>query len=324
MIAAVLCALLFCSCVTNGEIAAYNAGVEAYNAKDFARAKQCFIAANDYGNSKSYLNAIAEFERIYLEALSFFDARDYEAAKNSFKAIADFENASEYVDFISRLEQRYDEGLAAYESEDYVLAKERFVQSMGYKDANEYVSRIDRFEDSYQIALGYAEEGNYPQAIEAFRRIGVNYRDSEQKIEELLALIRSKGVTAVQLLTFYFESSSKAGDNVSITTTDINDAAFTATTSDEILITGDIDREGYITAVSFWLPDKKAKELGEDKVERIFAHMIRALGANEAEFDGVLESLTGYLEGQTESGGYWFSTREDGSGFKVLEAIHGE
>ena len=311
---------LSCACVTNAEMKSYNAGVAAYEAKDYASAKGYFLAANGYGNSKSYLSAIDEFERIYLEAVAFVDSREYAAAKNSFSAIEDFGNSKDFIAYIDRLEARYNEGLAAYEAEDYPLAKERFVQSQGWLDANDYVNRIDRFEDSYVIAQSYVSEGNYTEAIEAFRRIGANYRDSAEMIEYLHELIRSRGLTPVQLIKFYFESSNKAGDTVSISSTDINDTGFAATTSDELLMTGNTNEGGYITSVSFWLSKAKAKELGDEGVNRLFAHVIRALGSNEEELDSILEGMEGYLSGELISGAYRFSVRNDPSGFKVLSA----
>lgn len=314
----VLAAAACLSCVTNSQLASYNAGVAAYEAHDYALAKGYFNMAEGYGNSGSYLSAIAEFERIYLEAVDLFEARDYEGAKNDFAAIADFENSAEFIALIERLYTRYDEGIAAFEAEDYPLAKMRFTQSMGVKDADEYVTRISRLEDSYRIAMGYFDEGNYPEAVEAFRKIGANYRDTEERIAELETLIMLRGVTPAQLMTLYFEGSNKAGDTVTLTSADIKERGFSATTSDEMLMTGNTDEEGFITSVSFWIADAKAKELGEEKLGRIFAHLIRALGANVEEFDTVFEELEACLAGEAQVGGYRYSLRHDSSGFKVL------
>ena len=306
------------SCVTNTQLVSYNAGVKAYDEHDYALAKAYFTAAEGYGNSGSYLAAIAEFERIYLEAVGFVEARDYEAAKNDFAAIEDFGNSREFTAFISRLYARYDEGVEAFQNEDYPLAKMRFIQSMGVRDADEYVTRISRLNDSYRIAMGYFEEGNYPEAIEAFRSIGANYKDTNDRIEELERLIVLRGVTPAQLIALYFEGSNKAGDTVTIATADIKESGFAATTSDEVLMTGNTDKEGFITSVSFWVSDANAKKIGDEKLERIFAHLMRALGANAEEFDAVLGRMDELLSGASRCGGYRFGTRHDSSGFKVL------
>ena len=321
LLLAIIFALAICaSCVTNSELASYNAGVRAYDEHNYALAKAYFTAAEGYGNSGSYLSAIAEFERIYLEAVAFVESRDYEAARNDFAAIEDFENSGEFIAFIDRLYARYDEGTAAFESEDYPLAKMRFIQSMGVRDADEYVKRISKLEDAYRTARGYYEEGNYPEALEACRKIGANYKDTNDMIAELERLIMLRGVTPAQLMELYFTGSNKAGDTVTLASADITENGFAATTSDEVLMTGNTDKEGFITSVSFWVSDKKAKELGADRLQRIYAHLMRALGANAEEFDSVLERAEELISGSGRCGGYVFSTRHDPSGFMVLTA----
>ncbi|MBO4848554.1 MAG: hypothetical protein J5586_05325 [Clostridia bacterium] len=320
IIIAAAMALMLAGCVTNEQMRAYDQGVAAFERGDLEAAKVFFITADGYANSKSYLNSILEHERIYLEAMAFFDAHDYPAARHSLSSISSFANASEYIALIDRLEERYNEGLKAYEAKDYVLAKERFVQAQGYADSDSYVLGIEKFEDTYEIAMGYLREGNYLEALSSFERIGASYRDTDERIAELRAMFAARGVTAKQFLSLYVKSTADAGGNVAIVASDINQNAFAATTSDELLITGDTDDDGYILSVSFWLPKQKIKELGKTASNLIFVHCIRSLSVDAPDYTEIYADLDSYLAGSEACGVYSFSVDEENAGFRVLTA----
>ncbi|MBO4563628.1 MAG: hypothetical protein J5772_08460 [Clostridia bacterium] len=317
--AAVLFAILSCACVTNEQIRSYNAGVAAYESCDFETAKGLFITAGSYANARSYLNSILEHERIYLDALALFDAHDYPAARHSFASIETFGNAAEYIALIDRLEARYNEGLTAYKAKDYVLAKERFVQAQGYADSASYVQNIGRLEDSYEIAMSFYREGNLLEALAAFERIGTSYRDTDERIAEIKAIFASRGLTARQFLSLYLTSNAEAGENVSVMTSEIRTTAFAITTSDELLMTGDTDEDGYIRSVSFWLSLAKIKDIGTRASNRIFAHCIHALDIDGMDFAEVYSAFNAFTQDGEPYGMFTFTIRDDGD-HRVLTA----
>lgn len=314
----VLTAGLLCACVTNGQIQHYNAGVAAYEANDLVTAKHEFLQAGSYGNTRSYLSAIAEYESIYLTALESFEARDYDEARRVFASIPEYGNASEFVAYIDRLAELYAEGTAAFGREDYVTARDRFYRSSGYSDADEQVSRIDRFEDNYRIAMGFYSEGNYMESLEAFRKIGVSYRDTDEKIASILELFRKRGIDPEELLTFFAESCAVDEEPITVVSADIGESSFVARASNGLMIMGNTDAEGYITSVSFWIEASLRKALGEEGMDRLLAHCIDALAPGGDGFDAVLSGLGSYLDGSVGSGVFDLSFTRDNSGASVL------
>lgn len=320
LLAVTLLFAFMCGCVSNEQIQNYNAGVKAYDEGSVELAKAYFEAAGDYANSRSYLNSIAEYERIYVEALGFFEARDYAAAKNSFASIPRYENAPEYVAYIERLEKRYNEGIAAFEAEDYVTARMRFVQAQGYEDSAEYAKRISKFEDSYQIAMGFFNEGNYLEALEAFGKIGTGYKDTKQKIESIYELYGKKSVQPRTLLELLTASCASEEEPVKFVSADINEGSFAAATDDGLMIVGNTDAEGYIDTVSFWISPELKKKLGKEGEERLFAHCILSLTVSRNTFEEVYGDIESYLSGEKKYGEYSVSRRKDASGSIVLTA----
>lgn len=309
-----------CGCVTNEQIQNYNAGVEAYNAGSMELAKACFERAKGYANSRSYLSSIAEYERIYVEALEAFEARDYASAKNSFGSISMYENAAEYVAYIDRLEQRYNEGLKAFEEQDYVTARMRFIQAQGYEDSAEYAKRISKFEDSYQIAMAFFNEGNYLEALEAFGKIGTGYKDTLEKIDSIYELYSKKSVAPRTLLELFTASCASENEPVKVISADINEGSFAARTDIGLIIMGNTGADGLIETVSFWAPKELQKERGLEGMDRLYAHCIRSLTVSDNTFDEIYSKLAGYLDGAAAYGDHSILLTSDSSGATVLTA----
>lgn len=307
-------------CVSGREIKNYNAGVAAYEAHDFLTAKAYFTAANGYGNSPSYLSAIAEYERLYSDALAKFDQKDYEGARKGFSAISEFGNSAEYTAFIDSLAARYNEGMTAFKAEDYPLAYERFIQSMGYKDANEYAERIKKLEINYLTAMEYYLSGDLLAALEAFERIGVNYRDTNAKIAELTAIIGENGVIMKQLLSRFTESCEDTAEPLTVTVSEMTAAGFVARASNGLLITGGTDEDGFVRQLSFRQDKELLRMLGEEGSIRLFAHCIHALARDGETFDDILNDIDLYFEGARDCGGFRIMLDEDGFGAEVLTA----
>ena len=314
--------LLFSGCVTNEQIQHYNAGVAAYEAGEFEAAKAEFLRTGGYGNSRSYLSAIAEYERIYVEALGFFNERDYDEARRIFDSVSEYENASEYVAYIDGLAALYEEGVAAFEAEDHVTALDCFVRAQGYSDSLDYVTRIERLEDNYQIAMGFYREGNYLESLEAFLRIGVSYKDSEEKMASIYELFSRRSVAPRTLLELFAKSCAAEGEERSIVSAEIGDASFVARTSDGMMIIGNTGEDGLITTVSFWVGKELQKELGEEGLDTLWAHCIHSLTVSETPFEEVTEKLPLYLNGSEHYGEHTISLHRDASGAYVLTADH--
>ena len=312
--------MLFTACVSGENIRNYNSGVEAYTAGDIIAAKDYFLAAGGYGNSKSYLSAIAEYERIYAEAVAMFDAHDYDAAENSFRSIEVYSDSAERVRAIEGFRTAYESALEAYENEDYVKAGELFAAASGYKDADDHARKIAVYERNYQAAVKSFEEGDYLDALNAFERIGVPYRDSEERIAELYRLFSEKGVTAKLFIKLYLKSSADEDYTVTVPTADVSGAAFAFRTSDDMLVTGSADDEGFITSISFWIEKEEAEKLGRERVRNIFAHCVHAMSAEETDFAEVESRLDRIFAGKENCGRYSFSLTKNASGVQVLTA----
>ena len=307
-------------CVSGTEIKCYNAGVAAYEACDFESAKALFTAANGYGNSPSYLSAIAEYERLYMDALEKFDARDYDGARLGFSAISEFGNAAEYVSFIDSLIARYGEGQAAFKAEDYPLAHERFYQSLGYRDADEYVAKIKKLEINYISAMEYYERGDLLSALEAFERIGANYRDTNERIAELTERIGENGLIMKQLLSRFTQSCDETGEPLTVTVSEMTAAGFVARASNGLLITGGTDETGYVRELSFRQDRELLNMLGEEGSIRLFAHCVHALADGGETYDEILSDIDLYFEGARAIGGFRIMLDEDGFGGETLTA----
>ncbi|MBQ4341670.1 MAG: hypothetical protein II756_04080 [Clostridia bacterium] len=313
-----VCAWALCACVTNGQIQHYNAGVAAYEANDLVSAKHEFLQAGGYGNSRSYLSAIAEYESIYLSAVESFDAGDYDEARRVFASIPEYGNSSEFVAYIDRIAELYAEGEAAFEEEDYVTARDRFYRASGYADSSDRVSQIDRFEDNYRIAMGFYSEGNYLESLEAFRKIGVSYRDTDEKIASILELFRSFGIKPAELLTIFAENCAAEEPPITLASSSIGDGAFTAYASNGLMIVGNSDDAGYITNVSFWIEPGLRKALGDDGMDRMLGLCIVSMAPGGDDIDTVLGKLGSFLDGSLDSGVFCITYSRDRSGASVL------
>ena len=320
IIATVLAAAALCGCVSGAQISNYNAGVSAYEAHDFETAKAHFERAGGYGNSKSYLAAIEEYERIYSEAVGYLEAHDYDSARHSFEAIREFGNSGDYLDFIQRLETRYNEGVEAFEAQDFLLANERFTQAQGYADSGRYLATLKAYEDAYRAALGFYYEGNYVRALEAFEGIGVPYRDSKERIESIYAYVTQNGMIPGIYRELFNAGCEAAGDDVSIPLTETTEGGFAWRTTNGLIIMGDTDGRGRITSMSFLMERALMNELGEDGCLSLYAHCIDALYKDGEGYDAILADIFSYLEGAKVYGRYSLLLEETDSGDEMLTA----
>ena len=324
LICLLLLACVFCGCVSGAQIQNYNNGVAAFERREFGSAKVCFEAAGDYANSRSYLSAIEEYERIYTEALAAFESRDYYSARSAFSSITEFGNAGEFVAFIDRLQAKYEEGKTAFEAGDYVKANGLFIQAMGYADSEELIERISKFEDTYQLAMSFYMEGKYDSALAMFEKLGAPYKDSEEKIASIYELFSRKGITSQIFRTLFNASCESEGEQYSLPITAAGDTGFAWRTTNGLLIVGNTDTEGYIETISFWAEKSLQKELGEEGERRLFAHCIHALTSDDTTYAEILADLDSFLEGAREHGGFSLMLDEDASGAVVLTADFGK
>ena len=296
----------------------YDLGVEAYNNKDFYTAREYFREAESYGNSKDYLEAIEEYERIYLEGVSKLESRDYDGARACFEAVKDFSNSAQQLEYIDGLKLFYQDALRCYSEEDYVLARERFSQSMGYSRADEYIASIDAMEEIYQKALLLYHEQNYRAAIAELESIGVNYRDTYDLISTIYGELEHAGVKITDYLAAYLKSHQD--EPVEFLVTDINEIGFMVTDTAGLLFTGNTDEYGIIQSVSFWVDEKIVAQHGRDYVDRLLAHCIHALAIDLMGYQDVLDNMEEYTEGRATCGNFAFDLDYEDNGYAVLNA----
>ncbi len=319
---ALLLLFAFALCGCGERRKSYEAGVAAYEAHDYYGARDYFTAADGYMRSQEYLDAIAEYERLYLLGVDNLNNKQYEQARSLFSAIAEFGNSSEYVDYIDELKSFYDDGVSLYSEGDYVAARERFVQSCEYGAAGDYIASIDKMEEFYQAAMALYNEHRYQEAIDVFEGIGVNYRDTYDKLTELYGLLERKSILLTSYMEAYLKSHAEGGDAITFPLTDINDTGFMISDSDNVLFIGNTDGFGYIVSISFWISTAIVDELGDEGVHALLAHCIRALNIDMMSYDDTLLGMDDYLSGAATYGNFRFELTHDESGFIILTAVY--
>ncbi len=316
--------LVFAGCTQDPEKerakAYYDLAVEAYNNKDLLTAREYFIAADGYGNSKTFIEAIDEYERIYLEAVQQLEAKDYDAAKASFEAVRDYSNAEDYLVYINDLKAFYEDGLRLYSEEDFELSRERFVQSCDYGRAAEYIASIDAMESRYQDAMRLYREQHYNAAIAAFEAIGANYKDTYDMISVCYGELEHAGVSITDYLTAYLKSNGDENEQVSFVMTDVNETGFMVSDTKGMLFTGSTDVYGIVQSIAFWVDDNIVVEKGRAYVDRLLAHCIRALDIEMMSYSDVLANIAEYTDGKATYGNFSFELSYEDSGHAVLNA----
>ncbi len=315
-------ALLLCGCAADEREPIYNAGVAAYEANDFETAYAYFVAADGYANSQEYLDAIEEYEQLYLTAVEEFNERRYEDSRNTFSAVSEFGNSQEFIDFIDDLKSLYEEGLHLYNEGDYIAARERFVQSCGYGSADAYIASIDKMEEFYQSAFDMFNQGRYAEAIELFEAIGVNYRGSYDMTSYLYGLLETQSILLSDYMEAYIESNAEAGIAMQYLLTDINEAGFMLSDSNDVMFMGNTDERGFITQISFWISTSLAEEAGDDGVHAILAHCIRALNIDMLSHGDTVSGMEEYMAGSATYGNFRFELTYDDAGFVILTAVY--
>lgn len=313
-------AALAASCVSGEQIHNYNLGVEAYEAGDIVGSKAYFSAAGGYGNSKSYLAAIKAYEDIYYQAELLFGAREYDEAQNSYDSIKEYADSAEKSALIDSYRENAEKAKAAYERGDYPEAGELFAAACGYGDSDNYVRRIAAWQRDYDIAVEQLQNGFYLDALTAFERIEVPFRDSEEQTEALYRLFAEKGVTAKLFIRLFTQSCEDEDPPVTIPTADVSGPEFTFEASNGLLVTGSADESGFVTSISFWIDRDAASAMGSDGVKRAFAHCIHALSMETPTFADILKELDDYTVGSRERGIYKFTYSKDAAGVQVLTA----
>lgn len=317
---AAVAAALMTACVSGEQIRNYNLGVEAYNAGDIVGAKTYFSAAGGYGNSKSYLAAIRAYEDIYAQAGLLFDAHEYDEAQNCYDSIKEYADSAERSALIDSYRENREKALDAYEKGDYPEAGELFAAACGYGDSDEYVRRISVWQRDYDIALQELQNGFYSDALSAFERIEVPFRDSEEQLDSLYRLFARKGVTAKLFIRLFSQSCENEEPPVTIPTADVSGSEFTFSASNGMLVTGSADDNGFVSSISFWIDRDTASAMGRDGVKRAFAHCIHALSMEAPAYAEILKDLDDYTVGSRARGIYTFTYTKNAAGVEMLTA----
>ena len=295
----------------------YEAGVEHYNNGEYELAKECFIAADGYGNTNDFLAAIAECENRYEDAVKKMDEHQYAEAYVLFESISTYSNSAEFMERISYLKAKYEQGLKLYDESKFIEARAYFADANGYSESDAYIANIDTMAELFNSGMEYKNAGDYENAITAFRAINADFEGAFALIEECAAELVKSPVSLNGFIKNY--NDEYPGGSVSIGRGDLS-SQFVLSDSQGILITGVANEQSKVTFISFWFSPGLMEELGENGYNEAIAHCIRALNPYFAEYEQILANLSGYLGGIVNYGCMNITTLIDQSGSTVVEA----
>ena len=114
-------ALLFCGCQSKAEREKLaEEGLLYYKNLDFNNAKRCFLTCGDSYKYTEYLESIAEYEKLYAQAVELVSAGKPNEARAIFIGITGYLNSADFVEYIDSLKVHYDSGVKLYESGRYL------------------------------------------------------------------------------------------------------------------------------------------------------------------------------------------------------------
>lgn len=293
-------------CSSVGDMNNYLKAVEHYESGDFENARRYFSLANGYEKSDEYLSAIAEYERLYIEAVGLMQERQYEEAQSIFDSIPDYMNSREQSEYISGLKANYETGIEKYEAMDYDAALGCFISAAGYASSDSYIENIENMSKLYDEAVRFARANMYGEAISMLRKINTDYRGAYALIDELYSKLSAQPVTLHEYAAAYEKSWSLSGREADVVISNRAANAFTITDGD-ILITGICDESGAIVELAMLLPAEYTREEADEAA----AHFIHAVNPGYMDCAEVAAAIDDYLEGRADYCGMRISAAHD-------------
>lgn len=311
-----ICTLTFVSCMSNAR-KNYENGVDHYNNGEYLEAKQFFLASGDYGNSKDFLDNIAQYEQLYQEGVQKLEATDYEGAYSIFELIPKYDKSTEYMTQIDELSDKFSEGERLYNENSFIEARELFIAACSYGSSDDYITEIDAMEAMYNEGVELKNAGEFSKAVKAFRSIGTDFNDSEQLITECMAMLESAPIKLSEFINNYNEEYPDGSVSLKTGSTDAN---FSLVDTQGVIITGTTDENGMIDFMSFSFSDSLVAELGIENYNRAVAIFIHATNPYAMELDDLIENLDSYLRDGQNYGCMHFSIKQ-ANGCSIIEAL---
>lgn len=319
LVASSFCLMLGgCNTEASRQRKSFEQGVEYYDNGELELARQCFIEANGYGTSAGYLEAIDEYENLYIQAVAMVNDHDYINAYRIFSAIPKYGNSADYIAYIDDMKSKFESGEALYETGDYLAARAYFESANGYAESIIYIENIDNMSALYNQGMEYKNAGNFADAIVAFQAINANFEGSEALIQECidaLAVLPPKVRAYIMHYNNEYPDGSVAIEAGNIT------AQFVLSDNQGVLFTGVADETEGITYLSFWFSPELVAQLGESGYLDALARCIHALNPYAEEFSTVRAGIQSYLDGTRAYGCMQISSQVDNSGSIVVNAI---
>ena len=293
-----LSALLLCAC-DSGNLeaaqAAFDRGVAAYNALDMDSAKQAFaescgLDGSLYEDAKQYLDAIGEYEKLYLSGVAAFEKGDYTSAASAFLGIKGYLNSEEYLASMDAVKARYENAAALYDAGDYLAAREAFMQLGDYQRSETYVANVDAMIGLYNEGVALMNRSSYINAARAFRAINTSFLDSE----ELIASCENRLNDETVKLGEYISNYNKEYDGKERIEGGDANILFYMKDTQGVWISGAMDESGVIRYMSFHIPEDTAAKLGTSAAKSALAHCIRALNPELASYADILAEFDGF------------------------------
>lgn len=311
--------LLASGCATDPEEREqYEAGVEHYNNGEYELAKECFIAAGGYSNTKDFLAAIAELEKRYEDAAKLMDEHKYTEAYVLFESIPTYSNSAEFMEHINALKANYEQGLNLYAESKFIEARAYFAEANGYAESDTYISNIDTMAELFNKGMEFKNVGDCENAVTAFSAINADFEGTFALIDEC----REALLTAPAILNNFIKNYNEEYPDGSVSIEKGNlSAQFALSDSCGMIISGIADELNRVTFISFKFSKELMEELGEDGFNETIAHCIRALNPHIAEYEEISANLSDYLSGSVNYGCMNITNRTDWNGSKVVEAV---
>lgn len=303
LILALLFALLACSCSKTDSAAAQKAfdrGAAAYEALDMEAAKQAFaecckLDGGLYADAKQYLDAIGEYERLYMQGVAAFGNGDHSTAASCFLGIKGYLNSEEYLERIDGIKAEYESAVALYESGEYLRAREAFMQLGDYQRCAAYIANVDSMIGLYNEGVQLMNRRSFMNAARAFRAINTLFLNSD----ELIALCENRQSSeTVKLGEYIYSYNAEYGGDIKIVSGNPG-ILFDMKDSRGLIICGAMDESGIVRYISFCAPPALQSSLGEAELSSAFAHCIRALNPELSEHSAIIEGIADYF---TETG----------------------
>ena len=289
-------ALLFCGCQSKAEREKLaEEGLLYYKNLDFNNAKRCFLTCGDSYKYTEYLESIAEYEKLYAQAVELVSASKPNEARAIFVGITGYLNSADFVEYIDSLKVHYDSGVKLYESGRYLEAYSSFADACGYESSAAYLRNIEDLLKVYNEAVELMNVGNYEDAVLLFQSLNTEFENSDDLIETCRSRLAVSPVLLNSFIKAYNSEYSSEGIRIEAGSTGKPGSQFALRDTRGILFTGLTDEFGRITYITCRFEPEVLESIEPGSVSTVAAHFIHALNTHTCSLDSVTADISSYL-----------------------------